>query len=302
MKTAYAYGNDTKFNDSVQYGSFNRMTVCLRQVLVIACMVLAVSCNEPQGGWNRGNVVSEVRDTEPFSDVVTSDGWDLILKQGTEYMMTVEAEERLIEHLITEVKDGVLYIRSDNKVMNNGISRIHLTFSELNSLKASGGSDITAETVLNTNDFELDLSGGSDLERLKLNADRIKGKFSGGSDVRIDFESIQEIEIVASGGSDIELNGISGESCELELGGGSDALLSGSIDELNVEASGGSDIEAEGLDIIDCKMDLSGSSDAKTGFVESIELELSGGSDFSCHGSPRIVSMDLCNSCDVDIQ
>jgi hypothetical protein len=77
--------------------------------------------------------------------------------------------------------------------------------------------------------------------------------------------------------------------------------LRGSIDALRIKASGGSDIEATGLDMIDCKMDLSGSSDAETGFVETLELDLSGGSDFSCHGSPRIVRLDLCSSCDVEI-
>jgi len=301
MKSADAFGNGTHLRARESLSPFNRAMRYLWQAMLAAVSVLLVSCFDPQGGWHRGNLVSEEWDVEPFTEIVTRDGWDLILQQGTEYAMTVEAEERRIDHLIVEVRDGVLDIRSDNEIIYNGISRIYLTFRELNSVKASGGSDVSAETLIKSGDFELELSGGSDLERLGLDAERVSGKFSGGSDIRIDFESIREIDITASGGSDIELNEISGESCELELGGGSDAVLRGSIDALSVKASGGSDIEASGLDMIDCKMDLSGSSDAETGFVETLELDLSGGSDFSCHGSPRIIRMDICSSCDMRI-
>lgn len=302
MKSAEASGSCAHTIAGDPLTSFARKGRHLWLSVFIAMAGLLVSCIDPQGGWHRGNVVSEERDIEPFTDIVTRDGWDLILQQGSDYAMTVEAEERLLDHLVIKVSEGVLDIRSDNDAMNTGISRIYLTFRNLNSIKASGGSDISAETLIKSVDFELDLSGGSDLERLGLDADRVTGRFSGGSDVRIDFESVRDIDIVASGGSDIELNGLSGESCELELGGGSDAMLRGSIDALSIKASGGSDIKATGLDMIDCKMELSGSSDAETGFVETLELELSGGSDFSCHGSPRIIRMDICSSCDMHIE
>jgi len=302
MKSANASGFGTLPGKSRPWSPFTVAMRHFRQTMFIALATLLVSCFDPQGGWYRGNVVSQERDIDPFTEVVTRDGWDLILQQGTEYAMTVEAEERRIDHLIVEVRDGVLNIRSDNETMNNGISRIYLTFRELNSIQASGGSDISAETLIKSGDFELELSGGSDLEKLELDAERVRGRFSGGSDARIDFESIRYIDITASGGSDITLNEISGETCELELGGGSDAVLRGSIDALSVKASGGSDIEASGLDIIECRMDLSGSSDAETGFVETLELDLSGGSDFSCHGSPRIIRMDICSSCDMRIE
>ena len=68
-----------------------------------------------------------------------------------------------------------------------------------------------------------------------------------------------------------------------------------------VKASGGSDIEASGFDIKDYRLDLSGSSDAEMGFVETLDIELRGGSDFSCQGNPQVTRLNICSSCDMDI-
>ena len=142
MNSPFASGCDKSRTKRVPLSRFRKTARHLRQASHLVWVLLLVSCFDPQGGWHRGNVVSEERDIDPFTDIVTRDGWDLVLQQGTEYKMTVEAEEGLMDHLVTGVRDGVLDIRSDHEAVNVGVSRIYLTFRDLNSVKASGGSDV----------------------------------------------------------------------------------------------------------------------------------------------------------------
>lgn len=279
--------------------------------LSILLLVVSVTCVQAQKIIGNGNVIKKNREVASFHSVIVKGGWDLVLTQGSSHALTVEADENFMEHLVTEVNDGVLNIYSNTQLSRNWrngrngkISRtkIHLTFKDLKSIKASGGSDVTATTTIQVDQLDLNLQGGSDLERFKLKANSLKGYFSGGSDAEIIFESIQNIDIKANGGSDLEFRDMSAEQCNLVLSGGSDADLEGKIKELSIEGHGGSDIDAYNLKVEKCKLDLSGSSDANISITGTLDVILSGGSDLFCKGVPEITRKSVCKSCDFTLR
>jgi hypothetical protein len=273
-----------------------------RIAFFILSVTLPVSYASAQITGN-GNIVKKERDVQPFTAIVTSNGWDLVLTQGNTYAMIIETDENLVDKVKTEVKNGTLYIYSDARIMKSHRRMVHLTFKELNSIKASGGADVSAETTITAaGKFALNLSGGSDLKNLNLKAGALTGNFSGGSDAKISFVSVQNIELDASGGSDIYLKNISGEAFTLTLNGGSDAILEGNTGKLMITARGGSDITAHNLNVKDCILDLFGSSDAKMNVTGTLDVTLSGGSDLLCKGNPRITNRSICKSCDVSIR
>ena len=267
-------------------------------------LLLSINYSNAQHVVGNGNIVKENRDVSPFSSIIVSDGWDLTLKQGETHAMLIEADENFIGHLKTEVSNGTLRIYADVKMVkhNGSKSKIYLTFKDLNSLTASEGSDIDAETSIKSERIELKLSSGSDLSKFNLRAKQLMGRFSSGSDVNITFESIQQIDIEANGGSDLVLRKISGESCKLKLSGGSDAILDGAVSKLEITAGGGSDIEAYNLEVKNCALDLSGSSDAQMNVTGTLDITLSGGSDVSCTGNPQITNQNICKSCDLVVR
>ena len=186
------------------------MKTIQRTAFFMMIVTLSVSYAQAQITGN-GNIVKKERDVQPFTAIVTSNGWDLVLTQGSTYSMIIETDENLVDKVKTEVKNGTLYIYSDARIMKSHRRMVHLTFKELNSIKASGGSDVFAETTIATaGKFELNLSGGSDLNKINLKADALTGSFSGGSDAKISFVSVQNIKLDASGGSDIVLNNVIG--------------------------------------------------------------------------------------------
>ena len=256
-----------------------------------------------QSVTGNGQVTKQNRTVEPFHAIATSHGWDLILTQGRENVMVVETDVNLHEHLITEVENGVLKIRMTKglSIKKSKMKRIYLTFVEVDAISASGGSDIIAEQSITTDKFSLALSGGSDLKFAGLKVDKLSGAFSGGSDASIDFvnHSTNKMSIQASGGSDIRLEGVRVNSLSMATSGGSDVRIEGTAEEASIVASGGSDFDGADCIMEDCSLTMGGSSDAKIHVTGTLSAILGGGSDVSCTGNPRVVSKQVCKSCDL---
>jgi hypothetical protein len=241
-------------------------------------------------------VVKKSRQIASFTSVTVESGWDLILTQGDSCSMIVEADQQVIDNLVTEVADGELRIKSENNDNGFKTKRIYLTFKELKKIKASGGSDVIADSIFKTEDLEVHLSGGSDLKIMVLKADDFKGRMSGGSDAYITFENVNNISVESSGGSDIKLKHVNADKAEISLSGGSDLVLQGSMESIKLNASGGSDVNAADCTIKDAKMNFSGASDGKIMVTGNLDIKVSSASDVSCTGDPKISKREVDNS------
>jgi len=263
--------------------------------------LISIATSSGQRVTGSGHIVTSERSVEPFKSIQVSHGWDLILHQGNGHHMVIEADENVMDLLRTEVRNGVLRIYFDDgvQIRKSGKKLIHLTFEELKSIEASGGSDVRSEDVLRTGDLKLSLSGGSDLEMNDLYAEELSMQLSGGSDTKIDFGACQELTVQASGGSDMNLSDLDMEYCDLQLSGGSDARLQGKVVHAKIIASGGSDISARDLEIQNCKLDLGGGSDAVLHCEQEIDITLGGSSDLSYTGRPRVINTTVCRSCSI---
>lgn len=276
---------------------------------IISILILSTLTAQAQNKViGNGNIITQNRTVSSFDAIEVSDGWDIILTQNGKHALKIESHENFMEHVVTEVVGGTLKIYATNRLSINWKNdrqhrkKIYVSFVNLKSIRASGGSDVEATQVIQAKDLSINLSGGSDLERFILKANSLNGKLSGGSDVSIAFETIQKINLVASGGSDLVLRDISGNACKLDISSGSDAILSGEVTNLEITASGGSDIDSHSLKVNDCTLALSGSSDAYMEVQGKLDISLSGGSDVSLRGSPQIVRKDICKSCDLSVR
>ncbi len=275
----------------------------MKLVSTLVLFLLLLPFTYAQNIVGNGDVVTEERSLEPFSSVETSHGWDLVLEQGTGHEMTIEAEQNIIDLLKTEVENGVLriYFEKGVRIRRSKRKRIYLTFENLESITASGGSDVKAESALEVADLDMKFSGGSDLSLNSLRVEDLKMQLSGGSDANINFRAISRMEVSASGGSDLSLTNFKGDYCKLELSGGSDATLKGSVAEAYIAASGGSDISGRSFQIGRGDLHLMGGSDATLHLNGEVDLSLGGGSDLHAFGNPDIKSKSVCKSCDLKI-
>ena len=226
--------------------------ILLKASLVYIVLFLILSANHAQ--------VKETRQVDNFSKINVSSGIDLIIRQGDITDVVAEARnDEMLESILTEVEGSTLKIYSKLKMFKPGPRKVYVTFRNIDGIKVTGGSDITAESVINVSSLDIGAHGGSDVS-MEIKAGELQCKISGGSDADLKGEAKKFIA-VASGGSDIRARELITESSDIEVSGGSDADITVNS-ELNVQASGGSDVTYYG-DASIKNINASGGSDVR---------------------------------------
>lgn len=119
-----------------------------------------------------GKITKEDRGHPEIHYIHLSDNINLILEQGNSPSLQVEAGKNLLPDIITEVKNGELYIRNENKCnwlrSYNKEVNVYLTIAALDSLDYYGSGDIFSVNALKSDSIRIDVWEGSGSIRLQL--------------------------------------------------------------------------------------------------------------------------------------
>ena len=187
---------------------------------------------------------TETRPLTNFRAIAVGGGIDLLVRQGDRFVVEVSAED--LADIITEVRDGRLEIGRPKRsgFFNWGdVGSVRVTLPSLESLSASGGSDVDSEGTFFGDKLELVASGGSDLT-IDVSVTDLSVEASGGSDVRLSG-SAHSARVESSGGSDLNATQLTANEANVNSSGGSDLAIA-VRDKLVANASGGSDISYTG--------------------------------------------------------
>ncbi len=136
-----------------------------------------------------GKVVKEERTVSSFDGISVSTSIDVFLSQGNSESLIVEADENLMEYLVTEVKNGILGIYFDNvSIRDATVKRVYVTMKEVKSLKTSSAGDILGQTPVRCSDIILESSSAGNI-RLELYADNVKVNISSSGDITLTGEA-----------------------------------------------------------------------------------------------------------------
>ena len=191
-----------------------------------------------------GNVVTEDRPvSENFDKVRGSAGLDVFLTKGNENKITVEADENLLDNIETEVRNGKLYITTNENIGRSKSKKIYVTYESLISVEASSGADVIGNSVLKSEYITLDSSSGADLE-IEVNAREVRAESSSGADLKVSGTAIKLIAD-ASSGSDIKAKDLIVTNCNADASSGADITVNvkGKIE---ADASSGGDVKYYG--------------------------------------------------------
>jgi len=224
----------------------------MKRILLGAIMAILAMGTQAQDAKLINDKNAQVRQASGFHAIRVSNGIDLYLSQGTEAVAVSASEAQYRDRIMTVVENGVLKIYLDDKWSHwnwgNQKLKAYVSFSMLDGLHASGGSDIYTTGVIKSDKLDLTLSGGSDFKDAKVDINDMHIRQSGGSDVHISGRA-GRLTVDASGGSDLHGYDLVTDFCNIEASGGSDATITVNK-ELNVDASGGSDIYYKGAAVI----------------------------------------------------
>jgi len=220
--------------------------------LVIIVALLVSSC--VIDGWGNGisgngNVEEESRDVSGFSGVHASTGIDVFISEGSGFDVKVEADENLLEVILTELNGNMLVIKTDRVNIRSAKSKkVYVTLPKLKELKISSAGDCKGMTPFNCDDLRVSISSAGDL-KLDVEANRI------------------DINISSSG----------------------DATLTGRTGVLDADLSSAGDLHAFDLIAKTVSVDVSSAGDARVHASEEISMNASSAGNIYYKGGAEVV-------------
>ncbi|MCK9150825.1 head GIN domain-containing protein [Methanobacterium alcaliphilum] len=154
-------------------------------LVLIICIAITVSGCIGTGGTGSGNVINETKTVNGFDQVSLNGIGTLIITQGSEESLTIEAEDNIIPHIQTKVDDNKLEIYYDNITPSPTKSVLfHITLRDLGSVEMSGAGKLNS-TNIKTKDLTLRIEGAGEGEITNLNADNIKINIIGAGNLKL---------------------------------------------------------------------------------------------------------------------
>ncbi len=195
-------------------------------------------------------LVSELRQLGEFTRIDMDGGAKVNLVQGSEHSITVEGSRRVVDQVLTEVKDGVLEIHyRDKKLFENWAESLTLTI-----------------TFTNLSDFRLD----------------------GGVELYADGLNLENLNIIINGGANVKMNNLLANTLGMSLAGGGDIHISGIAENHTVNVSGGTNYQAEDLKSAYVSVKVIGAANVVVWATETLNLDLAGAYSVNYWGSPQI--------------
>lgn len=205
----------------------------------------------------QANAQKETRELAPFHKISIALAANVYLEPAQHQSLEIEAEEELMEHLITEVKNGELQIKLEKAWQNKrwkSTPTIYISLPELEALKVAGSASVQTEKTFRSKQLELAVSGSGSI-RMPLEADDLDLKVTGSGDMDLQGQA-ENARIRISGSGEVNASSLRVQSCEIRISGSGDCriraeealtarisgsgrvLYSGTPQQLNVQTSG----------------------------------------------------------------
>jgi hypothetical protein len=251
--------------------SYWKSTSMVLDVLIIGGAVLAI-LYAPQLGWTNpsiisminnsepfigpgergsGNVITEKRDVSDFHSIEVSYPAQVLVKQGSQESLQIEAEDNLLPGLKTQARNGVLdifYKTTNGKHVNpTKTVKITIVVKDLTNVDFTSAGELTIDN-LKTNSLDVSLSGAGNLK----------------------------------------LNKILVKALDVSLSGAGSMSASGTADDLNLSISGFGDFKGGDLHNKDARVDISGAGSATTWVDNNLDAQISGAGSISYYGSASV--------------
>jgi len=230
-----------------------QMKKAVKIVLIIAVIsvlaIFAASCKWTIGlVRGSGDIETEERDVSGFHKVYLEGIGNLIITQGDEESLVIEADDNIIPLIKTDVFRHRLTIGFKRGYNFIPIAKIkyHLTVIDLDEISLSGAGDVDCDDF-NTDELEFDISGVGDID-FNINAERVESTSSGAGDI----------------------------------------TLSGKVDSQEIDISGVGKYDAEELESRECSISLSGAGSVTVNTNEELEISISGVGNVYYVGSPHV--------------
>ena len=181
------------------------MKIATKITAIVILLISTTSCFVDGITGIKGNnhVVTEDRTISSNFDIIkVQQGIQLHLTQDNSTELKVEADENIIDLLVTEVQNNELKIYFEKNVYRAKARNVYLTTDNIKKIKASSGASVKSENTLQLTSLDLDASSGSSI-KVHVDANEVTSETSSGANIDV-FGKTTTFSASASSGSSID--------------------------------------------------------------------------------------------------
>jgi hypothetical protein len=217
------------------------------RIITFAIAILSIAaCTNAQlrrTVYGNNKVVTKERKIESFTGLRVSTGIDVYLKQGDVETVSVEADENILEYILTEVRGGILNVYTEVSIRDAERKRVYITVKEISSIRTSSAGDVFGESPIKSDRLELSASSAGNI-KLEVSAKEIKVSISSSGDITLTGETgLLEADLSSAG--DLNAYELNAKEAVLSVSSAGDAAVNVS-EKLTARASSAGDINYRG--------------------------------------------------------
>ncbi len=133
----------------------------MKKLLYILTLILVIACDSEDAGdcfQTSGSIIQQEITVDAFTKILVNRDVELILKDGTEFIVIIETGKNLLNDVEVLVVDDQLQLTDHNTcnyVRDFGITKIYVTAPNITAVRSSTQFDISSDGVLNYNSLQL---------------------------------------------------------------------------------------------------------------------------------------------------
>lgn len=187
------------------------------------------------------------RSTSDYNGIACSGSFDYMLVAGTEGAISIDGEENLLASIVTEVKNGKLIVKTDNKFSlqpsKNKNIKITIPFKDIDNVSLAGSGDLWTKDQINTEVFSVSLAGSGDI-KLTIKSTKTDASIAGSGDLTL-LGTTNSLEASVSGSGNFHGFELISNNTDVSVAGSGDADVVGK-DTLKARVAGSGDIRYRG--------------------------------------------------------
>ena len=187
--------------------------------LILAVSILALA------GCATGPYQTREESVSGFNRVSIETFGEVLISQGSEESLTIEAPRDYLRYVTTEVTDGTLYIKTRRGFVGGPVQRVTytLTVKDLNEVSFSGAGSIKVFS-LDTSDFKVSLTGAGSVEIDDLKADNLEVNLISAGAIVV-AGNIKTQDVTLSGVGSYEAGDLRSDEANIQLTGAGSAVV-----------------------------------------------------------------------------
>ena len=212
--------------------------------IFFAALLLSVvffSCNTITGS---GRIVTEKRSVENFTEIETAGSISIEVTHGDKIMVEVEADDNVLSHILTEVRNGKLSVMFEEGSYTNVEAKVYVTIPSVKRLLVSGSGDITSkDTLANMQQIVVEVNGSGSIEAV-LDAPEVKAEINGSGSIVLRGRT-KKLSVDNSGSGSLDASRLLSETAIVKNSGSGSSHIFASLS-LEADMDGSGDIIYDG--------------------------------------------------------